>query len=87
MKKLWNYRFIIGAIIGLTLMGCTMENAHSNLKLALWIIGILISYASVILQIIIAPNYITLKSKNFKCPDCGADLELKGDELKFIKHN
>lgn len=84
MKKIWKYRFIALIIIGQILMWSNMDNTHSNFKLVLWGLGIIVSFISLLLQIIIAPNY---SKTNLKCPDCNADLKYEDDKLKFIKHD
>lgn len=84
MKKIWKYRFIALIAIGQILMWSNMDNAHSNFKLVLWGIGMIVSFIAVLLQIIIAPNY---SKTNLKCPDCSADLKYEDDKLKFDKHN
>jgi hypothetical protein len=61
-----------------------MDNTHSNFKLVLWGLGIIVSFISLLLQIIIAPNY---SKTNLKCPDCNADLKYEDDKLKFVKHD
>jgi hypothetical protein len=84
MKKIWKYRFIALIIIGQILMWNNMDNTHSNFKLVLWGLGIIVSFISLLLQIIIAPNY---SKTNLKCPDCNADLKYEDDKLKFVKHD
>jgi hypothetical protein len=65
-------------------MWSNMDNTHSNFKLVLWGLGIIVSFISLLLQIIIAPNY---SKTNLKCPDCNADLKYEDDKLKFVKHD
>lgn len=48
MKKIWKYRFIVLIIIGQILMWSNMDNAHSNFKLVLWVIGIILSFIAVL---------------------------------------
>jgi hypothetical protein len=84
MKKIWKYRFIALIIIGQILMWSNMDNTHSNFKLVLWGLGIIVSFISLLLQIIIAPNY---SKTNLKCPDCNADLKYEDDKLKYVKHD
>lgn len=88
MKKLWKYRFYILTIIGFTLMLFNIQNAESNTKLMLWTIGMICAFLGVTLQLIIAPNYKPNNiENNLRCPDCGADLKLEKNKLKFVKHN
>ena len=81
MKRIWKYRFYILAVVGLLLMICNIYNEQSTIKLILWGLGMLISFASVLLQIIIAPNFDT------KCPDCNADLNCQNGKITFKKHS
>lgn len=58
MKKLWNYRFYIFAIMGQVLVLYNITDTwKNNWHFVLLLIGILISFISVVLQIIIAPNF------------------------------
>jgi hypothetical protein len=84
MKKIWKYRFVALIIIGQILMWSNMDNAHSNFKLVLWGLGMIVCFVAVLLQIVIAPNY---SKTNLKRPDCSADLKYEDDKLKFVKHN
>ena len=61
-----------------------MDNAQSNFKLVLQGIGIIVSFVSVLLQIVIAPNY---SKTNLKCPDYSTDLKYEDNKLKFVKYN
>ena len=81
MRKIWNYRFYILAILGFLLMIFNIHNAQSDIKLILWATGMLISFIAVLLQIIIAPNF------DVKCPDCNADLSIQKGKLVFKKHS
>ena len=76
MKK---YRFYIFAFIGVLVLFTGAFNSETLIGMILWGVGIIISIVSVLLQIIIAPN--------FNCPDCGAELNKSSKKVKFIKHN
>ena len=85
MKKLWKYRFYILVIIGQILMWCNITDTwHNNFKFVLLMIGMLISFIGVVLQIIIAPNY---SKTNLKCPDCNANLNCQNGKITFKKHS
>jgi len=64
MKKLWKYRFFILIAIGQTLLWFNITDTwNNNLKFSLWLIGLLISFVAVCLQIVIAPNYVKKTEK------------------------
>ncbi len=82
MKKLWKYRFYILTISGATLMftNCT-DTWDNNLKFILFLVGMLIAFIAVCLQLIISSDFDT------KCPDCGADINYQNGKCTFKKHN
>ena len=57
--KFWQYRFYILIILGqlITWYNITKDTWHNNIHFVLVLIGMLISFVGVILQLIIAPNF------------------------------
>jgi len=82
MKKLWGYRFYILAILGQILIWFNITDTwHNNTHFALLLIGMVISFTAVTLQLVIAPNF------DAKCPDCNADLNCQNGKITFKKHS
>ena len=82
MKRIWNYRFYILTILGQIITWCNITDTwHNNVHFALVLVGMVVSFLGVCLQLIIAPNF------DAKCPDCNADLNCQNGKIKFKKHS
>jgi len=82
MKRIWNYRFYILTILGQIITWRNITDTwHNNTHFALALIGMVISFVGVALQLIIAPNF------DAKCPDCNADLNCQNGKITFKKHS